>query len=147
MDIKHMVVPGIALGVALGIIGAVPFVNLCNICCLWIIFGGFAAAYLYARKTEVELADAAVIGVIFGFVYGITVNVAGFLVTTLLSLLGVGAGGLAREPTGFFGVRMGGPLRSVTLAFFNILLGMVFGATGGVLYTITAGREKEGDVV
>jgi hypothetical protein len=143
MDVKNMLIPGIVLGVVVGILGAVPFVNLCNICCLWIVAGGFVAAYLYGRDTTVELVDGAVVGVIYGFTYGIVVSVTEFLVTTLLRILRIGGGDLVGG-INLLSLEIGEPLRSLILTFFNILLGMVFGAVGGVISSATMeGKGKD----
>jgi len=140
-EIRNMLTAAVMVGAVAGVIGAVPLLDLCNVCCLWIIAGGFAASYIYGRGKTIEPADGAIIGVLFGLVYGIVVTVMGLLVTTSLKMLTAGAGGLFSEQIDFFGVQIGEPLRTLMLAFFNILLGMVFGAFGGALATTTTKED------
>ena len=56
-------------GVAIGLLSAIPFVNLVNMCCCaWAIAGGLLATYLYVQKspTPVRPGDGAVIGLMAG---------------------------------------------------------------------------------
>jgi len=69
--------PAIIGGVALGLLSAIPFVNLFNACCCaWAVLGGALAVYLYIQKsaTPVKLGDGALLGAIAGGI-GALVNV------------------------------------------------------------------------
>lgn len=144
MEIKSMLMPAAGVGVLIGIIGAIPLVNLCNICCLWILIGGFLAAYMYGRKARVEMADGAVIGVLFGGVYGIVVSIANFIVSTVMNMLGLGlsmAGG-TEDALSQFGFDVGTSILGMLLGFvINVILGVIFGAIGGVIYAATVGKK------
>ncbi len=63
--------PAIIGGVVVGLLSAIPFVNLANICCcLWAILGGALASYLYIKNspTRVSSSDGAILGVLAGVV-------------------------------------------------------------------------------
>jgi hypothetical protein len=61
--------PALIGGVLIGVLSAIPFVNLANLCCcLWAILGGMLATYLYVKNspTPARAGDGAVLGVIAG---------------------------------------------------------------------------------
>jgi hypothetical protein len=58
-------------GVLLGVLSAIPFVNIPNICCCaWALLGGAFATYTWIKKspTPVTVGDGALLGVIAGVV-------------------------------------------------------------------------------
>ncbi len=152
IDFKRAAMYCLAVGAAVGVISSIPILRLPNICCLWIIAGGFAAAYLSARDVvDAEAADCALIGGVYGLVYGVAVNVATFVVNLPLNILGVGA--LARGFAGDgvlsrLGVHVGLEMfGDAAVAVLNIILGVVFGCVGGVAYAAVAelagSRQKQ----
>ena len=61
--------PAIIGGVVLGLLSAIPFVNIVNVCCCgWAILGGMLAGYLYIKgsQTPVTMGEGAKVGVIAG---------------------------------------------------------------------------------
>ena len=84
---KHQ--PALLGGVFIGVLSALPGVNFANCCCLWVLSGGALVVYLQQQRTvePVETADAVIGGLIAG--------VIGALITTLLTLIIVSAGGAA----------------------------------------------------
>jgi len=63
--------PAIIGGIVVGLLSAIPFVNLVNVCCcLWAILGGVLASYLYIKSspTPVKAGDGAVLGLLAGVV-------------------------------------------------------------------------------
>src|SRR3982751_4193022 len=61
--------PAVIGGVALGLLSAIPFVNIVNVCCCgWAILGGMLAGYLYIKgsQTPVTTGEGAKVGVIAG---------------------------------------------------------------------------------
>lgn len=63
--------PALIGGVVLGILSAIPFVNIVNICCcLWAILGGILASHLYIKNstTPAGPGDGAVVGLLAGVV-------------------------------------------------------------------------------
>src|SRR5256714_13853431 len=72
--------PALIGGVVLGILSAIPFVNLPNLCCCaWAIAGGILAAHLYikASPAPVRPGDGAVLGVLAGGVGAVLLLVLG----------------------------------------------------------------------
>ena len=79
--------PAIIGGVVVGLLSAIPFVNLLNICCcLWAIIGGVLASYLYikASPTPVKPGDGAMLGVLSGVVGALIYIVIGIPLSILL---------------------------------------------------------------
>ena len=74
----RMLMPAVIGGVASGILTAIPFVSC--FCCLWIIGGGFLAAYLLLKETPEGLTagDGAIVGVFAGII--------GAIVDTVVSI-------------------------------------------------------------
>lgn len=69
MDNK--VKPAVIGGVVLGLLSAIPFVNIVNVCCcLWAILGGMLASHLYVKNspTPATAGDGAIVGAIAGAV-------------------------------------------------------------------------------
>ena len=62
--------PALLGGLFIGVLSALPVVQLCNCCCLWLLTGGVLAAYLEQQNRAVSLtvADGARVGVIAGIV-------------------------------------------------------------------------------
>ena len=93
MNQEGMFKPALIGGVLLGILSALPFVNLLNcFCCAWVIGGGVLAAYLYVRDAPpvVTLGQGLLLGLLTG-VIGAVVS-AIFSLPFRFMLAGVGAG-------------------------------------------------------
>lgn len=93
MNQEGMFKPALIGGVLLGILSALPFVNLVNcFCCAWVIAGGVLAAHLYVRNapTIVTLGQGIVLGLLTG-VIGAVVDLI-FSIPLRFMLAGVGAG-------------------------------------------------------
>ncbi len=60
--------PALLGGVAIGILSALPVINLANCCCAWILFGGGLAAYLVQqqRTDPITVGDGALVGLMAG---------------------------------------------------------------------------------
>lgn len=72
--------PAIIGGVVLGLLSAIPFVNIPNYCCcLWAILGGALASHFYIKSspTPVKAGEGAVLGVMAGVVGAIIYIVLG----------------------------------------------------------------------
>lgn len=56
--------PALLGGVAIGVLSALPVINLANCCCAWILFGGGLAAYLMQQSYphRVNVGDGALVG-------------------------------------------------------------------------------------
>ena len=76
---KHQ--PAILGGVFIGVLSALPYVNMANCCCLWVIGGGVLVVYLQQQASPIPVAtgDAVVGGLIAGAIGGVIVTVANAL--------------------------------------------------------------------
>lgn len=72
--------PGLLGGLFIGILSALPFVNIANCCCLWVITGGILATYVMQQNHPhpVTIGDGAIVGLLAG--------VTGAIVHVLVSL-------------------------------------------------------------
>ena len=62
--------PALLGGVTIGVLSALPVINLANCCCAWVLFGGALAAYLMQQNHPEPIAagDGAVVGLLAGVV-------------------------------------------------------------------------------
>ena len=85
--------PALIGGVLLGLLSAIPVVNLVNVCCcLWALIGGLLASYLYIKNSPVPASagDGAILGALAGLVGAVIVVVIGIPISII-------AGGITRE--------------------------------------------------
>lgn len=75
-----MLQPALLGGVALGVLSALPVINLANCCCAWVLFGGGLAAYLLQqqRPDPISAGDGALVG--------LTAGAIGAVIWTLVSI-------------------------------------------------------------
>src|SRR2546430_672049 len=65
--------PALYAGLAMGVLSALPLIQLGNcLCCLWVVGGGALAAYLMQQNHPypIESADGALVGLISGLIGG-----------------------------------------------------------------------------
>jgi hypothetical protein len=73
--------PALFAGLAIGVLSALPFVNMANLCCCaWVVFGGALASYLMQQNhpAPINAGDGAIVGLLAGLV--------GAVVFTLISI-------------------------------------------------------------
>jgi hypothetical protein len=60
--------PALLGGVTIGVLSALPVINLANCCCAWILFGGALAAYLMQQNhpEPIMIGDGAIVGLLSG---------------------------------------------------------------------------------
>ena len=65
--------PALLGGLFIGVLSALPVVNLFNCCCLWVIGGGMLSAYLLQQHqpTAIQVADGALVGLFAGLFGGV----------------------------------------------------------------------------
>ena len=62
--------PALLGGVTIGVLSALPVINLANCCCAWILFGGALSAYLMQQNhpEPIQIGDGAIVGLLAGVV-------------------------------------------------------------------------------
>ena len=65
--------PAVYGGVFIGVLSALPLVNVANCCCLWVIGGGLLATYLLQQNYPyaITAADGALVGLLAGLIGGV----------------------------------------------------------------------------
>jgi hypothetical protein len=136
--------PALLGGLVMGTLSALPIVAAGNYCCcLWIVSGGFIAAYLLQQKqtTPITQGDGALVGLLAGivgaFVYLLLSIPITFLIgplqRELLQRLLDRAGNMPPEGRDLLSRYVGGPL-GIVISFINhLVLGVVFSTVGGLL--------------
>lgn len=142
--------PALMGGVAIGLLSAIPFVNIPNVCCCaWAIVGGLIATYLYVKNSTVPArpGDGAILGAIAGVVGAVIYVILGppLNIMTGNAMLGVMVAMMER-----FNPDMGVEMQrqaeimqsmpfmsqwvaSLPGALFGALMLVVFGTVGGLL--------------
>ncbi len=138
--------PALMAGVAMGVLSGLPVISAGNCCCLWILGGGFLAAYLLQQShpDPITIGDGAVVGLLAGIIGAI---VAQLIAIPLALLIGPFQTALARRA--MEGARDVPPevrdwldliaTRRATGAFmvigfiFALVIGMIFSTVGGLL--------------
>ena len=135
--------PALFGGLFIGILSALPLINMANCCCLWVIGGGVLATYLMQQNHPfpIAAADGALVGLLAGLVGGV-----------LWALLSIPID-LAMRPFQqriFERIMAANPdfpddarsmienmsVRGVAIAFkmvLSVFIGLVFGMLGGLL--------------
>ena len=77
--------PALLGGLFIGVLSALPIVQLCNCCCVWIVGGGVLASYLQQQTQPTTLTVSG--GARVGLIAGLIGAVVWLMVTTVLSVL------------------------------------------------------------
>lgn len=138
--------PAVFGGLLIGVLSALPIVNVGNVCCcLWVICGGVLAAHLMQQEYPyaITIGDGAVVGLLAGLVGGILtvvisvpvdMAVAPFQARFLDRFL-QDAGDLPFDVRDFV-ERFRGPLNPIVIGIrliFTSIVFTVFGLLGGLL--------------
>lgn len=138
--------PALLGGVAIGVLSALPVINLANCCCAWILFGGALAAYLMQQNhpDRVSVGDGAIVGLMAGLIGTVIYVVLSFSLSIALGPWTAGmmertlenARDMPPEIRAFLqsmqGGVVGGVLSVMSLMFF-LCVGAIFGMLGGIL--------------
>ncbi|MEZ5287053.1 MAG: hypothetical protein R2712_20050 [Vicinamibacterales bacterium] len=142
-----MLQPALLGGVAIGVLSALPIVNLANCCCAWILFGGGLAAYQLQQKQQAPLAvgDGAVVGLMAGAIGAViwvvlSIPLEAFQASLLERAL-AGAQDMPPEARDFLERFRGGAARGAAAAvvfvitlFVSSTFGMLGGLFGALLF-------------
>lgn len=71
-------------GIVLGLLSSIPYINTCNIICLWIIAGGGVASFLYWKQEEEITLREGIISGGFAGVLGAPVSTLFFIIRWFL---------------------------------------------------------------
>lgn len=137
--------PALLGGVAIGVLSALPVINIANCCCAWILFGGALAAYLMqANHPEpIQIGDGAIAGLLAGLfgafvwlILSIPINMAmAPFQSQMAQRILRDASDLSPELRGLFEGMQGGPVIGIGLLFgFFVMLvvSTTFGMLGGL---------------
>jgi hypothetical protein len=141
-----MVQPALLGGLFIGILSALPFISVGNCCCLWIIGGGFVAAYVDSQNSPVNLSVGR--GALDGFVAGAAGAVIWLMASLILDpitgpmhrqfaeAMVQRSGTMPPEIRQMFedlASRSASPARLIVGFLFQLLVGVVFASIGGML--------------
>ena len=137
--------PALLGGVTIGVLSALPVINLANCCCAWILFGGALSAYLMQQNQPepIQIGDGAIVGLLAGvigaFVWVIVSVPISMMMAPFQSEIANramrDAAEMAPELRGIFENLAGAPAVGIGLIFgFFVMLcvSTVFGMLGGL---------------
>ncbi len=138
--------PALLGGIAIGVLSALPVINLANCCCAWILFGGALAAYLMQQNHPyaITAADGALVGMLAGLIGGvlgvllsIPIEMAmGPLQQRLLDQFILNNPDVPAESKRIFENMAAGGASALVIGFklmFSVVVGLIFGMLGGLL--------------
>src|ERR1051326_7165620 len=138
--------PALFGGLFIGVLSALPLINLANCCCLWVIGGGVLAAYLMQQNHPLPItaADGALVGLMAGLIGGILgvliavpIEMAlGPIQQRVLERILLSNPDVPDDSKSLFRNMASRGLTGVLIAFrlmFGVVIGMIFGMLGGLL--------------
>ncbi|MBI3049929.1 MAG: DUF5518 domain-containing protein [Acidobacteria bacterium] len=149
-----MIQPAVLGGLFIGILSALPIVNVANCCCLWIVGGGVLAGYLAQqdRQTPLRPGRGAAVGLLAGVVGAFVWVVAAMVIDAVIGPLqermvaemirnAADMPPEVRQWLELAGDRASAPVRIAVGFVFQLLAGAVFATLGGVLAVAFFGRR------
>ena len=145
-------VPAALGGLFIGVLSALPLISLANCCCLWIVVGGYLAAYVTQQNhpTPITVLDGASVGFLSGVFGAIVFTVAMVPVDLLIGPLQAQfvrrfLSTTSDMPAGFRDAIEQLPSASlislsVLRLFTMLLVGAIFASVGGMLGALFSGR-------
>ena len=147
--------PTILGGLVIGILSALPIVNMGNCCCcLWVTSGGVLAAYLLQANSRepIDPGDGALVGLLAGLVGAVVFLVISLPISVLVGPIQArmierlieNASDLPGGMRGAFeSMRTGSGGLSMVIGFaFQLVSGVVFSTAGGVLGALFFRRRR-----
>ena len=151
--------PALLGGVTIGVLSALPVINLANCCCGWILFGGALSAYLMQQNhpEPIQSGDGAIVGLLAGivgaFVWVIVSVPIGMLMapfqSEMTSRMMRDAADMAPELRGMLENMAGAPVIGVGLivGFFVMLVASSLFAMLGGLFGALMFRKNQPPVI
>jgi uncharacterized membrane protein YeaQ/YmgE (transglycosylase-associated protein family) len=147
--------PALLAGVAIGVLSALPVINMANFCCCaWVLFGGALASYLMQQNhpAPITAGDGAIVGLLAGVVGAIVGTLISIPLTIamgpfqaqLIERLLEGARDMPPEARNILEGMRTGPALGIGLifSFFAMLAaGCVFGLIGGLVGALLFRRD------
>ncbi len=131
--------PVVLGGLFIGVLSALPIVQFCNCCCLWIVGGGMLAAYLQQQNQPQSITkmEGARVGLLAGVVAAFVWAGLDLALTPIQLQVAEGfirnAGDLPPEVQSIFDSARDNPRAGTFFEFFLMLIvGSVMAAVGGV---------------
>jgi hypothetical protein len=145
--------PALLGGVAIGVLSALPVINVANCCCAWILFGGALAAYLMQLNAPapIQISDGAIVGLLAGLVGAFAWLIVSIPITIAMAPMQQrmaravldNAASLAPELRAFLesvsGASSPGGLSSASSMGVGLLIGFFFMLVAGTLFGMIGG--------
>jgi hypothetical protein len=150
-----LIQPAVLGGAFIGILSALPIINLGNCCCLWIAGGGALAAHLDSPSApRRDAGRGAIVGLLAGvigafiwlFAYGFVETLMAPVRESVLSGVLSGSSDMPAEVREAFEMMSGpgGSTIGYVIGFsFQLFAGMIFSTLGGALVGFFAARQDQ----
>ncbi len=148
MKPNSMVVAALWGGATMGVLSALPFINVANCCCVWVITGGVVGAYMLQSSAPPGVAitagDGALTGLLAGMIGALIYSILSIPINFLLGPIQQrmlqqfvsSSRDLPEEMRGLLSSMEGttGTLIKAVLGFlFMLIAGAIFSTLGGLL--------------
>lgn len=147
--------PALLGGVTIGVLSALPVINLANCCCAWILFGGALSAYLMQQNhpEPIMIGDGAIVGLLAGVIGAFVWLVVSVPISAMMAPFQSemanramrDAAEMAPELRGIFENLAGAPAIGIGLIFgFFVMLcvSTVFGMLGGLFGALMFKKQQ-----
>lgn len=135
--------PALFGGLFIGVLSALPLINIGNCCCLWVIGGGVLATYLMQQNHPLPIAaaDGALVGLLAGLIGGIIGTLLSIPVDMMMGpfqrqlmerILASNPDIPSETRTMIENMNVGAAATAFKLVF-SVMVGLVFGMLGGLL--------------
>ena len=137
--------PALLGGVTIGVLSALPVINLANCCCAWVLFGGALASYLMQQNhpEPVQAGDGAIAGLLAGVIGAFVWLIISVPISAMLAPMQSemanrvlrDATDMAPELRGLFESISGAPAIGIGLLFgffVMLVISTLFGMIGGI---------------
>jgi len=138
--------PALFGGVFIGVLSALPLINIGNCCCLWVIGGGVLAAYLMQQNHQypITAADGALVGLMAGLIGGVLGTLLSIPIDMmmgpfqrqLLERIMASNPDFPAETRTMIENMSSGAAGGIAIAMklvFSVFIGLIFGMLGGLL--------------
>lgn len=140
-------------GLFTGVLSALPFVNVANCCCLWVLGGGFLAAYLLQQDQpfRISVLDGLLVGLGAGLVGAVVATVLGIPIRAMMApfqqqimRMVIERGDLPPEARSMLESMTDTPgalVLGTALQFaFSLVVNAIFAPVGGMLFALFSSR-------